>query len=307
MITTYASGTLSTTGGGTEDFLSSPNVQGTFALQLDLNDMAAGDVIEVRAYKMVLTGGTQRVVAFTAYYGAQEAHKLIVIPFDPIFNSLTDSNAVRFSIKQTFGTAGISLPWTVLKDDALTPTTTARTLDVTATGAAGIDWGNVENPTTAVDLSATNIDVDQVVASVSGAVGSVTGNVGGNVAGSVGSVTGAVGSVTGNVGGNVTGSVGSVAAGGITAASIAAGAIDADALAADAVTEIVNAIIAIDVDGQDLQEALRIALAILGGKSSGLTDGYGTAVFRDIAGTKTRATVAISSDGNRTASTLDGT
>ncbi len=65
---------------------------------------------------------------------------------------------------------------------ALRPTVAGRTLDVTATGAAGIDWGNVENPTTALNLSGTNIDVDQVVASVSGAVGSVTGNVGGSVA-----------------------------------------------------------------------------------------------------------------------------
>jgi hypothetical protein len=56
----------------------------------------------------------------------------------------------------------------------LAPTTAGRTLDVTATGAAGIDWGNVENPTTAVNLSGTNIDPDQVVASVTGAVGSVT-------------------------------------------------------------------------------------------------------------------------------------
>lgn len=86
----------------------------------------------------------------------------------------------------------------------LQPTTAGRTLDVTATGAAGIDWGNVENPTTAVNLSATNIDADQVVASVSGAVGSVTGD----------------------LGGNVLGSVGAVAAGGITAASIADAAID---------------------------------------------------------------------------------
>lgn len=35
---------------------------------------------------------------------------------------------------------------------ALVPTTAGRTLDVTATGAAGIDWGNVENSTTAVNL-----------------------------------------------------------------------------------------------------------------------------------------------------------
>ena len=30
----------------------------------------------------------------------------------------------------------------------LRPTTAGRTLDVTATGGAGIDWANVENPTT---------------------------------------------------------------------------------------------------------------------------------------------------------------
>ena len=45
----------------------------------------------------------------------------------------------------------------------LAPTTAARTLDVTATGAAGIDWANVENPTTALDLTGTNIKTDQKV------------------------------------------------------------------------------------------------------------------------------------------------
>jgi hypothetical protein len=40
---------------------------------------------------------------------------------------------------------------------ALNPTTAGRTLDVTATGAAGIDWGNVENPTTTVGLSGTTV------------------------------------------------------------------------------------------------------------------------------------------------------
>jgi len=37
-----------------------------------------------------------------------------------------------------------------------------------------VNWANVTTPATAVNLSATNIDVDQVVASVTGAVGSVT-------------------------------------------------------------------------------------------------------------------------------------
>src|SRR3989304_5923162 len=58
---------------------------------------------------------------------------------------------------------------------ALRPTVAARTLDVSAAGEAGLDWANIGSPTTAQNLSATNIDVDQVVASVSGAVGSVTG------------------------------------------------------------------------------------------------------------------------------------
>ena len=101
---------------------------------------------------------------------------------------------------------------------ALMPTVAARTLDVSAGGEGGVDWANIGSPTTANNLSATNIDVDQIVASVSGAVGSVTGAVGsvtgsvGSVVGAVGSVTGAVGSVTGNVGGNVVGSVASVTA-----------------------------------------------------------------------------------------------
>jgi len=93
----------------------------------------------------------------------------------------------------------------------LQPTTAGRTLDVSATGEAGIDWANIGAPTTSVTLSATTISaVSGSVGSVTGAVGSVTGNVGGQVIGSVASVTGAVGSVTGNVGGNVTGTVGSV-------------------------------------------------------------------------------------------------
>lgn len=56
----------------------------------------------------------------------------------------------------------------------LVPTTAGRTLDVSATGEAGLDWANIGSPTTAQNLSGTNIDVDQVVASVSGTVATVT-------------------------------------------------------------------------------------------------------------------------------------
>jgi hypothetical protein len=133
----------------------------------------------------------------------------------------------------------VNVMYTVTRQlvDLAFPTTSGRSLDVTATGAAGVDWGNVENPTTAVNLSGTNIKTDQVVASVTGAVGSVTGSVG-SVTGAVGSVTGAVGSVTGAVGsvtGNVGGSVASIASGGIASTSFASGAITAAAIAADAI------------------------------------------------------------------------
>lgn len=89
---------------------------------------------------------------------------------------------------------------------AVMPTTAGRTLDVSAGGEAGLDWANIGSPTTAQNLSGTNIDVDQVVASVSG-----------------------------NVGGNVTGSVGTVNA-------IAANAITAAATASDFGTEIAAAV-----------------------------------------------------------------
>lgn len=45
----------------------------------------------------------------------------------------------------------------------LRPTTAGRTLDVSATGEAGVDWANVGSPTTTVDLSGTTIKTTQKV------------------------------------------------------------------------------------------------------------------------------------------------
>lgn len=55
-------------------------------------------------------------------------------------------------------------------DDLAFPTVSGRSLDVTATGAAGIDWGNVENPTTAVDLSGTDIQLADTTTTVTNSV-----------------------------------------------------------------------------------------------------------------------------------------
>jgi len=58
----------------------------------------------------------------------------------------------------------------ILAENALKSTAQNRQLDVTATGAAGIDWGNIENPTTAVDLSSTDIQLCDTTTAVTNEV-----------------------------------------------------------------------------------------------------------------------------------------
>ena len=85
---------------------------GTFTLHVDTVNMVAGDVLELRIYQMVLTGGTRRVAYFQAFHDAQTADDLIKISV-PISNELTDAGALRFTLKQTFGTSR-NFPWKVL-------------------------------------------------------------------------------------------------------------------------------------------------------------------------------------------------
>lgn len=111
-VTAHATGTH--TSDGTETFVSSPNVAGTFTFHVDTNDMVAGDYLEIRVYQMVLTGGTSRVAYFASYADVQRADEKIKISV-PISNELTDTNALRFSLKGTTSSGTISLPWKVLK------------------------------------------------------------------------------------------------------------------------------------------------------------------------------------------------
>jgi hypothetical protein len=69
--------------------------------------------VELRAYQMVLTGGTRRVAYFQVYVDAQVADDLIKISV-PISNELTDAGALRFTLKQTQGTGRV-FPWKVLR------------------------------------------------------------------------------------------------------------------------------------------------------------------------------------------------
>jgi len=56
----------------------------------------------------------------------------------------------------------------VLANNSLKPTVVNTYLDVTATGAAGLDWGNVENKTTVNDLTQTDIQLVDTVTTYTG-------------------------------------------------------------------------------------------------------------------------------------------
>ncbi len=165
-------------------------------------DIRLGDTIDIKFTTRSFTTGAPTTLAGTpvisAYVGNGTTQITAGITLTVDFDAVTGLHNVRVvatsgngfatatnvELVITTGTVGgVSVVGEVVGSfsiearSALMPTTAARTLDVTATGAAGIDWANVENPTTALNLSGTNIDVDQVVASVSGAVGSVTAGV----------------------------------------------------------------------------------------------------------------------------------
>lgn len=111
-VTAAGSGTQTATV-TTEHTLLDIAAAGTYTLHVDLNPLADGDTVELRVYQMVLTGGTRRVAYIGAYSDGQTADAKIAISV-PISNELTDSGALRFTLKQTVGTSR-DFPWKVLK------------------------------------------------------------------------------------------------------------------------------------------------------------------------------------------------
>lgn len=110
-VTASASGTQTATV-TTEHQLADTAAAGVYTFHVDTSAMVAGDILELRVYQMELTSGTSRVLFFHAYYGAQPTDDVMKVSL-PIGNELTDSTALRFSLKQTFGT-GRAFPWKVL-------------------------------------------------------------------------------------------------------------------------------------------------------------------------------------------------
>lgn len=131
----------------------------------------------------------------------------------------------------------------------LAPTVAARTLDVTATGGAGIDWSNVEAPTTALALTGTTIavtqkvDVDTIKTNPVVNGGTITFPTNATLASTTNITAGSISVANGGI------ATTSFAAGAIDAAAIAANAIGASELAQDAAQEIADEFLNRDLAG----------------------------------------------------------
>lgn len=112
-VTAFATGTETPGAINTPETLTDVNEAGTYTLHVDKVNMAAGDILELRIYQMVLTGGTRRVAYYGVWVGPQPTDDMIAVSV-PISNELTDSGALRFELNQKAGTAR-AFPWKVLK------------------------------------------------------------------------------------------------------------------------------------------------------------------------------------------------
>lgn len=224
-------------------------------------EMTASHLDTQGVLTVTITGSNIRTVQLIGYVYAGDPMASI-----PTFPTNFSSLSINASGQVTVGGYGTGLA-------PLQPTVAGRTLDVTTTGEAGIDWGNIGSPTTAVAFTNTTISTGQQIASVSGSVNSVATRVTANTdqwngigvtgmpmptytqptgflsasfpAGTIANTTnitaGTITTVSGNVNGSVNSvtnavTVGTINNNVITAASIATDAIDADAIANSAIT-----------------------------------------------------------------------
>lgn len=111
-VTVLGSGTQ-TASIGTEHTLQDTSAAATYQLFVDTTNLADGDTVELRVYKMAKSAGTRLVTYYIVRSDAQPADDLGLVSV-PISTGLTDSGAVRFTLKQVLGT-GRNFDWEVLK------------------------------------------------------------------------------------------------------------------------------------------------------------------------------------------------
>lgn len=93
---------------GTEHTLASPTTNATYVFQWRLNNAVSGDIFELRALAMTLTGGTLELLWMGTYGGL--APDIDVIQAPPI----ASDQQVRMTVKQTAGTGRV-VDWKILR------------------------------------------------------------------------------------------------------------------------------------------------------------------------------------------------
>jgi len=90
------------------------NSAGEFTYYLDYNALAVGERVRVRVYKMVVAGGTSRLIGTFDAVGAVDIpgttqldiyNQPRVLSIGPLVNAITDTNALRITVTQLNGTA----------------------------------------------------------------------------------------------------------------------------------------------------------------------------------------------------------
>jgi hypothetical protein len=111
-VTSVASGTQAAVI-GTEHFVASVNTAGAFVFWVNRKNMVALDTLERRVYKIVKPGGTSDPYLFAAFYGAVPTWDQVLESL-AVLNSATDTDAVKFSLLQRYGT-GRTFDWAIDK------------------------------------------------------------------------------------------------------------------------------------------------------------------------------------------------
>lgn len=100
---------------GTEHIVATAAVAGKFTFHVDTLNMAAGDVLELRVYEKVLTGGsTTGVLYYESYSGVQLADDRIKVS-EIAHNELAEANALQFTLLQRYG-VGCNFAWKVVRE-----------------------------------------------------------------------------------------------------------------------------------------------------------------------------------------------
>lgn len=92
----------------TEHTLATDTTNGTYYFEVDLNNLATGDVLELRIYTMTLVAGTLRVAWKSTYGPVPPVQKIAASPPQP------SDISFRATLKQTAGTGRI-WPWKLIR------------------------------------------------------------------------------------------------------------------------------------------------------------------------------------------------